>query len=92
MKKSKEQFILVKISSKDNAFRQLSQMLKDELKAEAIKGYEIEPIEKIQWQISEAYQSKIIETFDDEEEANEQFEILTTSGDGGDYFLEKIIS
>jgi hypothetical protein len=92
MKKSKEQFILVKISSKENSFRQLSQILKDELKAEAIQGYEIEPIEKIKWQISEGYESKLIGDYDDEEEAREQFEILTTSGDGGDYFLEKIIS
>lgn len=91
-KKSTEQFILVKIYSKDNAKSQLAQMLADELKAETIQGYEVEPIDKIKYQISEAYESKLIGDYDDEDEAREEFERLTTSGDGGDYFLEKIIS
>ena len=92
MKKSKEQFILVKIYSRENAKSQLAQMLADELKAEHIQGYDVEPIDNIKYQISEAYDSRLVGDYDDEEEAREEFERLCESGDGGDYFLEKIIS
>lgn len=92
MKKSKQQILLVKIYSREDAKSQLAQLLAEELKAEYIQGYEVEPISNIKYQISEAYQSKLIGDYDDEDEANEEFERLQELGDGGDYFLEKIIS
>lgn len=96
-KKIEEHILLVKIQSKENARNQLAQMLADELKAGYIQGYEIESIEheNIKWQITEAYEGKIIETFDgadSQDDAEQELERLNTSDDDGDYFLERIIN
>jgi hypothetical protein len=95
--KVNKQIILLKIHSKENARKQLAQMLADELKAGYIAGYEIETIEpeNIKWQISEAYEGKIIETFDGEDsqdDAEAELERLSESDDGGDYYLTRIIN
>ena len=41
---TKEQVIIARIYSRENAQAQLSQMLRDELKSEHIQGYELETI------------------------------------------------
>lgn len=96
-KKIEEQILLITIQSRENARHQLAQMLTDELKAGYIQGYEIESIEpeNIKWQITEAYERKIIETFygaDSQDDAERELERLNTSDDDGDYFLERIIN
>lgn len=96
-KKIEEHILLVKIQSKENARHQLAQMLADELKAGYIQGYEIETIEpeNIKWQITEAYEEKIIETFDGEDsqdDAERELERLNETDDRGDYYLQRIIN
>lgn len=96
-KKIEEHILLVKIQSKENARHQLAQMLADELKAGYIQGYEIETIEpeNIKWQITEAYEEKIIETFDgadSQDDAERELERLSETDDGGDYYLQRIIN
>ena len=96
-KKIEEHILLVKIQSKENARHQLAQMLAEEVKTGYIQGYEIETIEpeNIKWQITEAYEEKIIETFDgadSQDDAERELERLSESDDKGDYYLQRIIN